>query len=197
MYPSTSILITIGRFGIALLVALSYPLQSHPCRACIHTLTTGWGKPSHSVLSQSEENDGDEDVDEDEQGGEGQGEERGLKERDQVIQVSKEMSQRKFVGVTTGIIVAGLAVAMIIDELEIGKLLPTNLDVSFHSADDPSWCIFRSMSITVLAFVGATGSTIISFILPGLFYFSLFRAGWKRWAALALAIYGIFVMVFW
>lgn len=53
----------------------------------------------------------------------------------------------------------------------------------------------------MLAFVGATGSTIISFILPGLFYFTLFRRNeespqWKTYGALALAVYGVAVMAF-
>lgn len=49
----------------------------------------------------------------------------------------------------------------------------------------------------VLSFVGSTGSTTISFILPGLFYFRLYRDDrwhWKRIAALFLTFYGIMVM---
>lgn len=55
------------------------------------------------------------------------------------------------------------------------------------------------MLFVVLSFVGSTGSTIISFILPGMFYFSLFRheQGVTKWMALTLSIYGIAVMVFW
>jgi amino acid permease len=51
----------------------------------------------------------------------------------------------------------------------------------------------------VLGFVGSTGSTIISFILPGFFYFKLFRKepGALKWFALALAVYGLCVMGFW
>ncbi|KAI8885754.1 hypothetical protein K501DRAFT_179311 [Backusella circina FSU 941] len=49
----------------------------------------------------------------------------------------------------------------------------------------------------VLAFVGSTGSTAISFILPGLFYTSLFkdRQTWKNKVALFLCIYGFSVMI--
>lgn len=49
----------------------------------------------------------------------------------------------------------------------------------------------------VLSFVGSTGSTTISFILPGLFYFKLYRDdrwNWKRMVALFLTFYGIMVM---
>ena len=76
---------------------------------------------------------------------------------------------------------------------------------------------------TVLAYVGATGSTSISFILPGLFYFKISspenpyhqqlykdnedlehdnrlsfdskRLATLRWMSLALAIYGLVIMV--
>lgn len=46
----------------------------------------------------------------------------------------------------------------------------------------------------VLAFVGATGSTIVSYILPGGFYYSLHQHEgpvWKRYAALALFSVGL------
>ncbi|ORE03134.1 hypothetical protein BCV72DRAFT_296705 [Rhizopus microsporus var. microsporus] len=50
----------------------------------------------------------------------------------------------------------------------------------------------------VLSFVGSTGSTTISFILPGLFYFKIFQDDhwyhWKRIVSLFLAIYGALVM---
>jgi amino acid permease len=59
------------------------------------------------------------------------------------------------------------------------------------------YCI--ELTPPVLGFVGSTGSTIISFILPGFFYFRLFRdeAGPTKWAALGLGVYGVGVMVFW
>ncbi len=46
-----------------------------------------------------------------------------------------------------------------------------------------------------LAVVGATGSTIISYILPGLCYYYLFpEPHWKRTAAIALCILGCVIM---
>ena len=55
---------------------------------------------------------------------------------------------------------------------------------------------------TVLSFVGSTGSTTVSFILPGLFFWKLTRddPGTSRMlnrSALGLAIYGVLVFVFW
>ncbi|KAF1805251.1 transmembrane amino acid transporter protein-domain-containing protein [Mucor lusitanicus] len=49
----------------------------------------------------------------------------------------------------------------------------------------------------VLSFVGSTGSTTISFILPGFFYLKLFKQdgwNWKRCVALFLVVYGFLVM---
>ena len=55
--------------------------------------------------------------------------------------------------------------------------------------------------ISVLAFVGATGSTAISFILPGLFFWKLFKDDPKEAFFVVLAkmltLYGCCVMVFW
>jgi len=53
----------------------------------------------------------------------------------------------------------------------------------------------------VLSFVGSTGSTTISFILPGLFYYKLFRdkpSGSKflLYGSACLAVYGVLIFVF-
>lgn len=91
---------------------------------------------------------------------------------------------------------------------EVQSRLPIDVP-NVHCADN----------LAVLSFVGSTGSTTISFILPGFvsscaqhmvhstvhstdnhsqFYFRLFRsqAGNTKWAALALGIYGVAVMTF-
>jgi len=184
MYPWTSIIIAIGRLGIVLLVALSYPLQAHPCRACLHTLTSGLRKkdgqsPDESIVA-------DEDTDE----------EDGLMDKDDHgLPVGKPMGRKKFVALTTGIIICGFAIAMVIDELETGELRLRDRATRGGRAFADS----TSSPPSVLSFVGSTGSTIISFILPGMFYFSLFRheQGVTKWMALTLAVYGIIVMTFW
>ncbi|KIR37400.1 vacuolar amino acid transporter 5 [Cryptococcus deuterogattii MMRL2647] len=80
-----------------------------------------------------------------------------------------DMPQLQFVVLTLGILISGFLIAYNVHELDI-----------------------------VLSFVGSTGSTIISFILPGFFYFRLFRdePGTTKWWALALGIYGLGVMGF-
>lgn len=77
-------------------------------------------------------------------------------------------SAKKHIIVTTSIIVLSYLVAITISQLDL-----------------------------VLSFVGSTGSTTISFILPGLFYFKLYNGQkwhWKRMVALFLTIYGVLVM---
>ncbi|KAJ4469594.1 transmembrane amino acid transporter protein-domain-containing protein [Lentinula aciculospora] len=83
---------------------------------------------------------------------------------------SGDMSHTKHTILTLAIIAATFTIAYLVDDLKI-----------------------------VLSFVGSTGSTTISFILPGLFYWKLSRGDENsrvsNRAALALAAYGAFIFV--
>ncbi|KIK08887.1 hypothetical protein K443DRAFT_671943 [Laccaria amethystina LaAM-08-1] len=83
-----------------------------------------------------------------------------------------EMSTLKHTLLTTGIIASGFTVAYFVDDLRM-----------------------------VLSFVGSTGSTTISFILPGLFYWKLSRDDSSmprslNLGAMGLAVYGAFIFIF-
>ncbi|KDR80651.1 hypothetical protein GALMADRAFT_241008 [Galerina marginata CBS 339.88] len=83
-----------------------------------------------------------------------------------------EMSKIKHFVLTSGIIASGFTIAYLVDDLQL-----------------------------VLSFVGATGSTTISFILPGLFYWKLTRndpsvSKGMNLGAFGLMIYGMCVFVF-
>ncbi|EPT01128.1 hypothetical protein FOMPIDRAFT_1049107 [Fomitopsis schrenkii] len=86
---------------------------------------------------------------------------------------SPDMSTLKHILLTIAIVACGYTIAFFVDDLQM-----------------------------VLSFVGSTGSTTISFILPGLFYWKLSHTDptaskpLSR-AALALAIYGACIFVFW
>ncbi|KAH9926959.1 transmembrane amino acid transporter protein-domain-containing protein [Fomitopsis serialis] len=85
---------------------------------------------------------------------------------------SPDMSPLKHILLTVTIVVCGFAIAFFVDDLQM-----------------------------VLSFVGSTGSTTISFILPGLFYWKLSHSDPTAnkslsKAALALAVYGMCVFVF-
>lgn len=121
---------TIGKAAIVVLVMFSYPLQVHPCRASVDAVskwrptsrrsqefTPSSGSPSRSALMPNKVS---------------------MKPR------SDEMGEVRFAVITTAIIILSYIVAMTVSSLE-----------------------------KVLAYVGSTGSTSISFILPGLFYYKI------------------------
>lgn len=127
---SPSVFSTIGRAAIVVLVMFSYPLQVHPCRASVDAvskwrparnrtqeLTPASGSPSRSSL---------------------------LQKKMPIKPKAEEISDLRFAVITTAIIILSYIVAMTVNSLDV-----------------------------VLAYVGSTGSTSISFILPGLFYYKI------------------------
>lgn len=183
-----SVASTIAKAAIVILVMFSYPLQVHPCRASVDAVLkwrpnafkssgiTPNGSPSRSALLPGPPSQ--------------------PKARNDTI------GELRFAIITTAIIILSYIAAMTVSSLD-----------------------------KVLAYVGSTGSTSISFILPGLFYYKisapesphhqrltkedddesgdeeedglpgqdLRSAPWRktilRKLSLALAIYGIFVMI--
>ncbi|KAJ1888575.1 hypothetical protein LPJ66_008504 [Kickxella alabastrina] len=80
------------------------------------------------------------------------------------------MSPAKHISITAGLMIFSYIVSMVVTSLDL-----------------------------VLSFVGSTGSTCISFILPGVFYYKMHQhCGWTRMKVIAvlLAVYGVFVLVF-
>lgn len=83
-----------------------------------------------------------------------------------------EMTTLKHTMLTSAIVVGSFTIAYLVDDLQ-----------------------------KVLSFVGSTGSTTISFILPGLLYWKLTRDDPSKsralnWGALGLAVYGGFILIF-
>ncbi|KAF9911136.1 hypothetical protein EC991_004690 [Linnemannia zychae] len=168
---NASLLVTIGRIAIVILVMFSFPLQCHPCRACLDKVLTAlvqfwqstrFGKPmSYSTLDN--ENDDDEpstatsstlpnSVQLDDHG--------------EPIQVTSEL---KYTLMTLSILLGSYIIAITVSELEL-----------------------------VLSLVGSTGSTAISFILPGSFYYKLHQNDpWtgRKILSVCLATYGAMVMI--
>ena len=177
-----SIASTIGKAAIVVLVMFSYPLQVHPCRASVDAVLK-WRPTRHSDSPS------------------------GSPARNVTKSRNDAIGETRFAAITTAIIILSYTVAMTVSSLE-----------------------------KVLAYVGSTGSTSISFILPGLFYYKIsspesthhqklmkedddeeaddsdqgedegllggirnrskpWRRGLLRRLSLALAIYGILVMI--
>lgn len=156
MYPP-SIFVNIGRLAIVILVLFSYPLQLHPCRACLEkviAVCVPSGQEAEPVPTEEDEDD-------------------------VVKPHPKPRSNTIFITLTVGILISSYIISMLVSKLDL-----------------------------VLSFVGATGSTTISFILPGLFYAKMFRdeakfeegkkAQWERvkvYTAIALSLYGVSVLI--
>ncbi|KAL2001839.1 hypothetical protein VTN02DRAFT_1130 [Thermoascus thermophilus] len=124
MYPP-SVSATIGRAAIVVLVMFSYPLQVHPCRASVDAVLKWRLKRSRP-------------------GGNDVSPHRNPLLGPRANRPAEPMSDTRFAIITTVIIVLSYIVAMTVSSLE-----------------------------AVLAYVGSTGSTSISFILPGLFYYKI------------------------
>lgn len=134
--PSVSA--TIGRAAIVVLVMFSYPLQVHPCRASVDAVLK-WrpSKAFKSKLKSASVTPSSSSLTD------------GSPPRDEpLLPTGKkrkvELSETRFAAITTVIIILSYIVAMTVSSLE-----------------------------AVLAYVGSTGSTSISFILPGLFYYKI------------------------
>lgn len=134
MYPP-SVASTIGRAAIVVLVMFSYPLQVHPCRASVDAVLK-WRPFKNKTKSSSSD---------------GSPSRAGLLTPTPAplpppksAGSADPMGDVRFAAITTVIIVLSYIVAMTVSSLE-----------------------------KVLAYVGSTGSTSISFILPGLFYYKI------------------------
>ncbi|KAI1318109.1 hypothetical protein EDD11_007161 [Mortierella claussenii] len=172
MYNS-SMLVTVGRIAIVILVLFSFPLQCHPCRACLDKVlfaagefwsTTRFGKSKqyNSLTAQDADEDNAHshspssvtiasDHQQDDHGG-----------------PATQISELKFAIMTCAILLGSYIIAITVSELEL-----------------------------VLSFVGSTGSTAISFILPGSFYYKLHASDpWnlRKVLSVCLAGYGWLVM---
>ncbi|GMM55230.1 aspartate/glutamate transporter [Maudiozyma humilis] len=183
LYP-LSLSSTIGRVAIVLLVTFAFPLQCHPARASIHHIIHYIEERRKEVAQEGDLTNSSEasrelqgiPVDEHET----------LLAEQLVVEESNSQPQevpltgRRFITITTAILIASYLVAILVSELA-----------------------------KVLSVVGATGSTSISFILPGTFGYKLIGSEFTdnstntmskfdkflKYAALCLVIWGVFVMV--
>ena len=188
MYPKDSISSLIGRLCIVIMVSLSFPLQCHPCRGSInhviHFLTVGIAsskarnsRDGYTTLQSDIESISSIATDSiHEDSFISTTPMEGAHDTDGHDPIIVPLTSKRFYGITTVIVVMSYLVAISVQSLE-------------H----------------VLAFVGSTGSTSISFILPGVFGFMLIKPldggpltkleQFCKWGGLVLAIWGVVVMV--
>lgn len=186
MYPSKFILSLIGRMCIVLMVSLSFPLQCHPCRSSvnhvIYFLSSGIKAKFRSTTDRHAYTSLESDIESlNSVNPDGSFVSttpvEGAQDSDGHDPIIVPLTTRKFYTITTCIVIASYLVAITVKSLA-----------------------------KVLAFVGSTGSTSISFILPGLFGYMLIKPingatslnnleKACKYGGLALSIYGVIVMV--
>jgi len=189
-----SMLVTVGRIAIVILVMFSFPLQCHPCRACLDKVliaagqfwdSTRFSRKSREYKSlmagaASTQHAGDDNS------SHTAGalpphtpssvtlaahaqEDEEEDEVDHGDHGGAAIPEFKFIVMTMAILIGSYIIAITVSELEL-----------------------------VLSFVGSTGSTAISFILPGSFYYKLHaNHPWtgRKVLSVLLALYGCMVMV--
>ncbi|KAK6458140.1 vacuolar amino acid transporter [Scheffersomyces xylosifermentans] len=191
MYPKDSISSLIGRLCIVIMVSLSFPLQCHPCRGSVnhvfHFITQG---VQESKIRHSGQREGYSALSSDIESLESLASDsiqdesfvsttpmEGAQDTDGHDPIIVPLTSRRFYIITTIIVLASYLVAITVTSLE-------------H----------------VLAFVGSTGSTSISFILPGVFGYMLIKPlgdatslnsleRFCKYGGLALAVWGVIVMI--
>lgn len=106
MYPATTLFVALGQFAIVVLVLFSYPLQVHPCRACLDKVFD----PKDSSAAQkavAAHDDAEDDVD----------------EQSDPDHASSDMSAFKHTVLTSCIVAFGFLIAYHVDDLRLGTLL--------------------------------------------------------------------------
>lgn len=178
MYPRKSLTSLVGRLCIVVMVSLSFPLQCHPCR----------GSVNHVVFFIVEKF---------------KTKKRVTEENTSLISDDGESVDQSFVSTTP---MEGAYDTAGHDPIVVPL---TSLSFKIITSGIVLFSYLIAISITslehVLAFVGSTGSTSISFILPGLFGFLLIKPkigeGYTtlekfcKYGGLCLCIWGIVVMV--
>ncbi|ODV93182.1 hypothetical protein PACTADRAFT_47049 [Pachysolen tannophilus NRRL Y-2460] len=182
MYPQ-SVSSTVGRIAIVILVTLSYPLQCHPCRASanhvFHYIKAVYINNNKSNKNFLQKINNNHFVDQ--TNGSVSTEPTELAQEENIsteLLHIVPLETPRFIILTTLILIASYLLAISVSSLE-------------H----------------VLAFVGSTGSTSISFILPGIFGYKLIGSEKQpneeltlfqrclKWGSLALAAWGLIVMI--
>jgi len=151
-----------GRIFLVILQVCSYPLLSHPCRHCLNEVLP---KPRSRILHRNEEQQG---LVADAEEGRGELRRRVRRAPDPADEVEAEepehqdMSFSRLLMLTAAIVLGTWLVAVSVTQLDL-----------------------------VLALVGASGSTAVSFILPGLFHIGMYG---RRKSTVALVVLGFTVM---
>ncbi|KAF9581945.1 hypothetical protein BGW38_000860 [Lunasporangiospora selenospora] len=162
---NTGLLVTIGRIAMVILVMFSFPLQCHPCRACLdkvlNSIVSFWNSTRFGNNGKYDNLSTITEVDDD-------GQHEAEPEHHDDHGAGPAQSNFKYIVMTLCILIGSYLIAITVSTLEL-----------------------------VLSLVGSTGSTAISFILPGFFYYKLHindRWDVRKVLSVCLIVYGFMVM---
>lgn len=109
--------------------------------------------------------------------------------------LGKEKAERsvfKYFAMTTTILILSYIVAITVTKLDVVRYQRGEGGGDLCS-------LINLLKKKILSFVGSTGSTTISFILPGLFYYKIHEQDpWRpgKIMAVVLSVYGLLIMAF-
>lgn len=193
MYPSTLIFSLIGQICIVIMVALSFPLQCHPCRGLLNHVLFYITEGVNAKLRH--------------------GNRQGYAQLNldmELVHLVAELSNNELLHNELFISTTPMEGAHDTDGHDAIIVKLTNTKFYIITAIIVIGAYLVAISVQnlahVLAIVGSTGSTLISFILPGMFGYLLIKPlgdatqltkleRFCKYGGLALAIYGIIVMV--
>ena len=187
-YPRNGIT-TCARIFVALLVAFSYPLQNHPARRSVLSIVDLYYK---KVPTEEEEAETvnvmlEGQIAKDNKGDINKDNKDNNKDKDTTVVVAAEEDGPP-------VIICGYDTGMSFDRFRYWVCTACFLTLSYVVA-----LSVKSLG-TVLAFVGATGSTMVSYILPGFCYYFIFtenserHPAWKRYFALFQGCLGLIIV---
>jgi len=176
-YPQDAI-VQVARVAISVVVVFSYPLQLHPARASIKSIINFFARRMQRPASP--------------------GAAAGTKDEEAAQPAPDNSTTVADATATSGEKSAHLDVICEVGPT-FGGLVPADTSMHFLiSAAIIGFTFLIALTVTqldqVLSVVGATGSTTISYILPGVCYFKLGAPGCKRWMAAGLAALGFVIM---
>jgi amino acid permease len=168
-YPETY-LTSVARLFVSFLVAFSYPLQCHPSRRSILSLLHHWDNYRHGMTDTPD-----------------------FSVTASPMQPGVQMADVKQ-PIDTHAPPASTGGYQLSEDAQ--KVRFTIVTVCFLGLSLLIGLTINNLG-TVLAFVGATGSTTVSYILPGFFYYIIFKDEgpvWKRYLALTQGIAGLLIV---
>ncbi|KAL1528762.1 hypothetical protein AB1Y20_010092 [Prymnesium parvum] len=171
-YPEGSKVVAIARIGISLIVTMCYPLQAHPSRNCF---TSVWNTLKDALKAHRER-----------------------KVAASTMSLDSTTSTTNSTPLVDPLVLQAESEPAVDDHgngVESSVLLYLSISAIFLCSSAAIALVVSDLTL-ILTIVGATGSTAVSYILPGACYMLLFwqDGGWRWFLALTILCLGLIIM---